>query len=311
MALESQTVGFRPQSADNKLLLRFRVLQRIGRSGMAEVFTALDEIEGVYVAFKRFLPEIVRDEEVMSIVLDEAEQGKNLSHQAICAVRAWGRAGKTQFIASELAAGRDLQQLIEQHSTKDARLPIAVALHIGIEVCSALDYAHQLGRLHQNLVPRNIRITDDGLVKVTDFGIGRAANYLLEGRTRILKRRYGYMSPEMVRGNDVDHRSDIFALGSDLYELLTGVPAFVGPNELALLDRVRRGQTEPLHRHREDIPEALQSVVMRALEPRRHARWETAEQMLGALEELRRAHCPDFGERELAAWLESADHGAS
>jgi eukaryotic-like serine/threonine-protein kinase len=306
MGLEDLPVGNRPQPKDHKLLLRFRVLQRIGSSGMAEVFKALDEIDEVHVAFKRFLPEILRDEEVVSIISDEAEKARQLQHPAICAIRAVGRAGKSLFIASELVSGCDLQELIERMRAEAISMPIPVALHIAVEVCSAIDHAHQQGVLHQNLVPRNIRVSDNGLVKVTDFGTGRAAGFLLEGKTRILKQRYGYMSPEQVRGSSIDHRSDIFALGSVLYELVTGEPAFLAQNELATLDRVRRGEVEPPSVRRAEVPFGLEAAILCALAPLPQDRWDSASHLLDELERLRDELSAHLTSEDLGAWLAGA-----
>lgn len=280
------------------------MLERIGSGPMAEVWQAREAgHEGSEpVALKRFVPEVVRDEEVLSILFDEAMVAQALDHENICAFFELGHVKDDHFFITELVPGFDLSEL---STTLKAPAPIGPALRIARQLCRALDAGHRAGAVHGNLAPTNVRVRPDGRVVVTDFCIGRAAHFLLEGKTRALKRRYGYMAPEQVRGNPGDQRSDIFALGALLYELLTGAPAFRGANELATLDLVRRGELVPPRQRRPELPATLEDLLLGALAPDPADRPPSARQLQATLAELDADLGPGTTDEALADWLRS------
>lgn len=254
----------------------YKVLERLGAGGMAEVFAARapgPDLLGTLVAVKRIRPEITRDVEATSILFDEALKAQRLRHPAICEILELGQVGESHFIAMELLQGWNLGQLCLRLRGAGRKLPVAAAIRVALEISRALDHAHRAelpgehaaGVIHWDLIPQNVFVTFGGAVKVCDFAIGRAAAFLLHGRTRVLSRGFGYLAPEQVRGQAVDRRADLFSLGAILYELLTGERAFRCENDLATLDKIRRGDLAPPSGLRPEISPELDRLVAGAL----------------------------------------------
>ncbi len=274
---------------------KYVLTERIGAGGMAEIFRATAfGVEGFTkeVCIKRILPTLSSDETFVRMFVDEAKIAVSLHHANIVQVFDLGRIGEHYFIAMELVRGRDLLQVINQLRAKKLRIPVPIALYVLSEVLRGLDYAHRvkvegrpLGLIHRDVSPSNILISWEGEVKVADFGIAKAAAVKDEKTaTGTMKGKYGYMSPEQVRGERIDHRSDVFAAGILLYESLVGARLFKGETDLDTLERVRAARVNPLPSQvNKEIPASVEAVILKALSLDREKRFQTAGAMRDAL----------------------------
>jgi serine/threonine protein kinase len=223
-----------------------------------------------------------------------------------------GRIEKTYYIAMDYVHGHDLRTILKRAKEKGMRMPLDLSLHIVQEVCSALEYAHRKkddqGRpmeiVHRDVSPQNIMISFEGDVKLTDFGIAKAATKASNTDRGALRGKLLYMSPEQAWGKPIDRRSDIFSLGIVLYEMITDQKPFLGgTTELSILEAVRQGQIDPPRGINPRIPESLENVVMKALAPDPDDRYQDAGEMHRGLEwVLRERQPPAAG--ELARLLE-------
>jgi serine/threonine protein kinase len=276
---------------------RYQLLDRISIGGMAEVFRAKAVGEVGFekmVAVKRILPHMVDDAEFVDMFIDEARTVAQLNHANICQIFEFGHEKGTYFIALELVEGKDLKRIMEYHRLRGRPIPLGVALYIVRRTCEALDYAHNchnsqgepMNIVHRDVSPQNILISYAGEVKLIDFGIAKAVGRQTKTSSGNIKGKFGYMSPEQVTGKPIDHRSDIFACGTLLFELVTNTRLFRGETDLATMQMVRRAAVEPPSRIQPDLPPDLDAVVMRALAREPDNRQESAGQLLDELEAI-------------------------
>jgi serine/threonine protein kinase len=269
---------------------QYILLDKVGSGGMAELFKAKKlGIEGFerVLAIKRILPHLSSDEEFIDMFIAEAKLVARLSHKNIAQVYDFGKIGQNYFIAMEYIRGKDLRVILKRCKDKNIKLPMALAVFIAKEVASALSYAHRqkdstgenLKIIHRDVSPQNILISYEGEVKVVDFGIAKAGAHS-KTTTGMLKGKLSYMSPEQAWGKPIDHRSDIFALGIVLYEMLTGERLFKGDTELNTLERVREAKVEVLPSFiNGDIPSELESMALKALSKEVADRYQVASDM--------------------------------
>ena len=235
---------------------KYYLLERINVGGMAEVFKAKAfGVEGFerLVAVKRILPSVAQDEEFIRMFIDEAKIAVQLNHANIAQIFDLGMADGAYYIALEYVPGKDLRTLFENARKTRRPLTVAQACYSIIKICEGLDYAHnkrdghgrELHIVHRDVSPQNVLISEEGEVKVIDFGIAKAAGRASRTKAGILKGKFGYMSPEQVRGLPLDRRSDIFSLGIILYEILTMERLFVGESDFATLEKVRNVEILP------------------------------------------------------------------
>ncbi len=275
---------------------RYEPLKRLAVGGMAEIFLAkqsgLEGFEKV-VVLKRILPHLASDEEFVSMFLDEARIAAKLSHPNVVQIYDLGKADNTYYIAMEYVSGRNVQHLINKQQQLGGHLPVEHVARIMAGVCDGLFYAHgrkdydgkPLNIVHRDISPQNILVSFAGGVKVVDFGIAKASTQLAQTRAGVLKGKYAYMSPEQVRGAKVDHRSDIFALGLVMYEMLTGMRAFERDNSLKTLKAIV--QEKPLNPREmnPDIPMEVVKLLSKALEKNPDRRYKSAQEMQLAIED--------------------------
>ena len=268
---------------------KYRLGARIGGGGMAEVFEAtLVGAEGFArpVAVKRMLPTLSVDPTFGDMFSNEARIASLLHHANIGAVFDFDRDAEGRyFLVMELIQGADLRRVMDT-----GRLPVEVSVHIAAEMLRGLDYAHELeqdgrrlGIVHRDISPHNVMVSWDGSVKVVDFGIAKAVAATGASRSGTLKGKLAYMSPEQAGAIELDGRSDVFAVGVVLHEMLSGERLFRGSTEPEILAHVL---TQPIPRPSErvgDVPPALDQVVLSMLERDRDARCPNAHQALEGL----------------------------
>jgi dienelactone hydrolase len=263
----------------------YRILEKIGSGGMGEVYLAEDTKLERRVALK-FLPaQYCADEEERKRFIHEAKAASALDHANICSVYEIGETPEGQlFIAMGYYAGKTLKEKI-----KSGPLSINESLEIAMQIAEGLKKAHGKGIVHRDLKPANIMLTDEGTVKIVDFGLAK-----LKGLTRLTKSgttlgTVAYMSPEQALGKEVDQRSDIWSLGVILYEMLTGKLPFKGEYDQAMLYAVINEEPELLSKMRSDIPDELKRIVRRVLEKSPEKRYQTADDFLKELQQFHRS----------------------
>ncbi len=273
---------------------KYLLTERIGAGGMAEIFRATAfGVEGFTkeICIKRILPTLTADDIFIRMFVSEAKIAVTLHHANIVQVFDLGRIGEHYFIAMELVRGRDLLEIINRCRANRRRMPVPIALYILAQVCKGLDYAHRVkqegrpvGIIHRDVSPSNILVSWEGDVKVADFGIAKAAHKDEKTATGTLKGKYGYMSPEQVRGDPIDKRSDIFAAGILLYESLVAKRLFKGETDLDTLEKVRaaRVAAPPSTENKKVTPE-IDRIVLKALALDPADRYQTAGEFHDAL----------------------------
>ncbi|MBZ0237187.1 MAG: protein kinase [Deltaproteobacteria bacterium] len=258
------------------MLGRYQVLSHLATGGMAEIYLArATGLEGFerYVVVKCIKPEHARDERFVRMFIDEARLSAQLHHQNIAQVYDIGQEGGAFYFAMEYVHGENVRELLHSVALRKARIPLEHALTIVAGAAAGLHYAHEarssdrrpLDIVHRDVSPSNIIVTFDGAVKVVDFGIAKAAVRMTETRSGSLKGKIAYMSPEQCRGEVVDRRSDVFALGIVLYELTTVTRLFKGDNDYVTMHKIVTGDIRRPSTIHADYPPALEAIVMRAL----------------------------------------------
>jgi len=337
--------GVEPLPGNGRPIGRYEPIRRLAVGGMAEIYLARllgVGIEGFekLVVLKRILPQHALDPELLRMFLDEARLSATLTHPHITEVYDVGADGDAPFFAMEYVHGANLRELMRAHARSAGQVageavPLELGYAIGIVAAAAdgLHYAHErlgpggepFGIVHRDVSPSNVLVSYDGAVKVSDFGIAKWALQRTRTQEGTLKGKFAYMSPEQCRGRAVDRRSDVFALGTILYELTTGAAPFTGESDLEILNRIATGVASPPVWPEEKgvYPAALSDIVMRALAPDPSHRYPTMQALQVALETFARETSISvstvalgglmqrlFAE-ELAAWHEAQRAGKS
>lgn len=290
------------------------LLDRISVGGMAEVFKAKSYgVEGFekIIAIKRILPTMGEDRDFIKMFIDEAKIAGQLTHANICQIFELGRIDGSHFIAMEYIWGKDLLQIQNRLRKSKQELPIDVACFVLTKVLEGLDYAHRkhdaLGRpleiVHRDCSPQNVLVSYEGEVKIIDFGIAKATSRNSRTMAGVLKGKFGYMSPEQVRGLPLDRRSDIFALGTMLYECLTGSRLFHGETDFGTLEKVRNVDIQPPRTVNPAIPEAVEKVILKALAKDVDDRYQWCSEMLADLQAYLMAQEVVFTAKSLSTWF--------
>src|SRR3984957_3702393 len=289
----SPTMSKSPPPAPTRDLAPFEVIRRLGAGGMAEVFLAKKRgAEGTYklLVVKRILPTYGSSPCFRAMFVEEAQLATRLNHPNVVQVYEFYDGGdEGQLLAMEYVEGPDLGKLISSAKAKGTRIGPWVSAWIIAEAAKGLHYAHErkdeggvpLEIVHRDVSPQNVLLSFEGGVKIADFGIASAKLFVEE--QGVIKGKFGYMSPEQARGEKVDRRSDLYALGVIFWETLTGRPLHGGLGGEALLDIVRSGLVEPPSPFVAEMPPELETITMRALSPRPEDRFPTARDMAGAI----------------------------
>jgi len=275
---------------------KYEVLTRLNVGGMSELFLAFTAGPGgfrKFVVIKQILPDIASDEAFVRMFLDEARITAALSHPNIGQVYELGEEEERLYLAMEYIAGQNLEHIIRRAARKGVVLPIGFSVKIIRDLCLALNYAHNFsdlstrrlaGIVHRDVSPKNIMVTYAGTVKVVDFGIAKARNRLIHTRVGTVKGTSGYMSPEQVRNETIDGRTDVFASAVVLYELLTGQRLFLANTDLVMMKKIAEGAIPPPQKLNPGLSSALCAVVMKGLERNVQERFQSGQEMARALE---------------------------
>src|SRR5579862_143270 len=292
---------------------RYKIIRRVADGGMAEIFLATQlgrEGFAKPVILKRIHSTIYADPQFRNMFIDEAHISMSLSHSNIAQVLDLGVSAGRYFLALELVDGWDLGRVLHRAATAGVRLPRELALYITAEVCRALAYAHSktegqtpLGIVHRDVSPHNILLSDQGEVKLTDFGIAKAMNKREHTGTGVVKGKVAFMSPEQALGKPIDARSDLFSVGTVLYLMLTRVRPFEGPSDLETLLRVQKGDFPAPESVAPDLPPEVAAVVARAMRREPDERYQSADEMLSDVERVMRTAFRPVGQTELKRWL--------
>ncbi len=254
---------------------RYRLKEKLGSGGMADVYLADDLLLGREVAVKVLHPQYAADPAYIQRFRHEAQAAANLNHPNIVNIYDWGNEGDLYYIVMEYVEGRDLKEVLRH----EGRLLPERAAEITAEVCAALQFAHRHNLVHRDIKPHNIFLTSIGQVKVMDFGIAREGNGSGFTQTGMVMGTPQYISPEQAQGLPVDGRSDIYSLGVVLYEMLTGKVPFDDPNPVTVAYRQVREDPIPPSVIDPEIPPALEAVVMKAMAKNPANRYQTAQEM--------------------------------
>jgi beta-lactam-binding protein with PASTA domain/predicted Ser/Thr protein kinase len=263
---------------------RYEVQGRLGVGGMAEVWRGYDRTLSRTVAIKTLLPQFARDASFVDRFRREAQAAARLNHPGIVSVYDSGTDGETPYIVMQFIEGRTLADYLASGKT----IPPMKAAQVGKEIAEALAAAHAEGVIHRDIKPANVMVTREGKVLVMDFGIAR----LISGpetapQTSAVLGTASYLSPEQAQGHSVDARTDIYALGVVLYEMLTGRPPFTGDSPMAIAYKQVNATPEAPSSVNPDVPPELDAVVMRALSKNPANRYQTGQEFADDLERAR------------------------
>ncbi len=295
---------------------RYLLVQRLSRGGMGEIFLAKHGLQGFekLCVIKKVLPNLAEDEQFISRFVDEAQVAIKLQHTNVAQVFEVGRVGDEYFLAIEYIEGRDLRRTLQVMARQKRRFAPELALFVGREMVNGLAYAHRrtstdgasLHLVHCDISPPNILVSFEGETKIIDFGIAKSALRATATDPKMGFGKFGYMAPEqLIRGGVVDHRTDIYAAGVVLYELLTGERLYElgeSPDYRALARAVSRGE----HRLPSDFDPALgifDELVAKALRPRAEERYQTAAEFRDAIQTLLVHVAPTMSSDHLGSYL--------
>ena len=271
----------------------YRVQRLLGRGGIGEVFVAQRRGSSQLCALKTLRPDIQSKRAALARIRREAHVASLLNHDNICRILDAGFDGSTFFLASEFVDGVDLDRIISALAQRGLALALDVVQEVMLQVLAGLIHAHEatdsrgqpMNLVHRDLSPRNIMVTFDGQVKLIDFGVAYATVDDYRTRPGVLVGTVKYLSPEQALGEPIDARSDLYTLGTVLYEMLTGRSAVVGGQGLIeALKEIAATRPRALHDYNPNVPHQMVTLIDRALEKERDDRFASARQMSAALE---------------------------
>lgn len=268
----------------------YRVTDRLEAGGMAEVFRGESiSVAGFkkQVAIKRVLSHLASNEKFIRMFLDEARLSARLTHTNIVQVFDIGHVENTYFIVMEFIDGLNLKHVVEHLRARKQSVPMHIAVHIAAKVCEGLFYAHELtdaeGRplhiVHRDISPPNVLISKRGEVKITDFGLAKAAVAVEKTEPGVVKGKFSYLSPETALGREADAQADIFAVGIMLWEMLAGRKLFQGDSDYATVKLVQQAMVPSIRSINSAVPEELERILRVALAKDKRQRYPTAQAM--------------------------------
>lgn len=258
---------------------RYEILKEIGNGGMANVYLAHCRLLNRNVAVKILKPEFANDKEFLERFNKEAQAAAAIQSPNIVNVYDVGHDGDIHYIVMEYVEGQTLKEYIDANGMLSWQETVEYA----IQICSALDKAHKNGVIHRDIKPQNIILTNDGILKVTDFGIARASSNETMNMGESTMGSVHYFSPEQARGGYTDAKSDIYSLGIVMYELVTGILPFNGDTPIAIA--IKHMQQKPVSpkEFNISIPLSVEKIILKAMSKEQHLRYQSAEEMLADL----------------------------
>jgi serine/threonine-protein kinase len=295
---------------------RYRVIEKLASGGMAEVFRAESAgLEGFkkQVAIKRVLPHLSEKKKFISMFLDEARLSAHLSHSNCVQVFDIGVGDNAYFIVMEYVDGADLKAVLETLKKQGRELPVEEAVFIAIKICEGLCYAHELmdsegrpfGVVHRDVSPPNVLMTKHGEIKIVDFGLAKASSQLEKSEPGIIKGKFSYLSPEAALGKEVDHRTDIFAVGIILWEMLAGRRLFLGDTDFATVKLVQQAVVLPVSKANAKVPPDLERIVNRSLTRDPAQRYQSARELAISLNDFLYRFGKPVGSFKIATLVQS------
>ena len=293
---------------------KYCLLERISVGGMAEVFRAKpfhSPEPQRFLALKRILPHLAEDDEFIKMFVDEARLTVQLDHPNIVRTYELGQFQSSSYILMEFISGKDVLALQKALRRNRRIMNVAQACFLGREVARGMDYVHNkrdsqgnpLNIIHRDISPQNILITYSGRVKLIDFGIAKAAVQSTKTQVGVLKGKFGYMSPQQVRGESIDHRSDIYSIGIVLWEVLTNRRLFRGDNEYETLQLVREPDVDPPSVFNAHVPAEVDDIVMKALSVDPNRRYQHAGELARDLDAFLERASVTYGAEQLSGWM--------
>jgi TonB family protein len=293
---------------------QYVLLEKIATGGMAEVWKArMRGVEGFQkiVAIKKILPHLSDNQDFIEMFIDEAKLAAQLNHNNIIHIYDLGKIQNSYYIAMEYVDGFDLKTILKRAQDRDQPMQIELALFVASKIAAALDYAHrkrdfedrEMGLVHRDVSPQNVLISEEGDIKLCDFGIAKAASKASHTQAGALKGKLQYMSPEQAWGRHIDKRSDIFALATVLFEMLTGRKLFAGDNELSILEQVREARITAPSEFNDEVSPEIDAVVRKALQKEPEKRYQTAGEMARDLDQILYSFKPTPTSADLAIYM--------
>jgi len=293
---------------------RYTIVKKIADGGMAEIFLATQSgAQGFRrnVILKRVLPSLSADPQLRNMLVDEAHIAMSLNHGNIVQVLDLGEAGGRTFLVMEVVDGWDLATILARAAAAALTFPTALALYTTAEICRALAYAHNktrdgkpLGIVHRDVSPENVLISEQGEIKLADFGIAKALDRRERTRTGVIKGKLDFMSPEQAAGETLDARSDLFSTGSLLYLMATGQRPFQAKSDLDVLLRVRKASFVPPDEAYPRIHPQVARIIKTAMKKQPARRYASANEMMVQVEKLLRKEFESAGQSEFERWLQ-------
>jgi serine/threonine protein kinase len=276
---------------------RYTLLKRLAAGGMGEVYLAAKAGPvgfGPRVALKILRDELASDQQFVDMLVDEANISMFLNHQNVVSVLDLSEDNGTYYIAMEFVQGVTVEQILEKLLSQGQKLDLSLGLFIAQELCRALKYAHTrvnhagepLNIIHRDVTPANILLSVQGEVKLTDFGIARAKGRIHQTQAGVLKGKFGYMAPEMIRYEEIDARADLFCAGVCIYLMVTGRHPVAGATVMEAIQRYEDKQIPRPSQVNSDVPSSLDQIIIRALEPKPDNRWASAAALGAALQDV-------------------------
>jgi TonB family protein len=302
------------EPADGIRFGQYVLLEKIATGGMAEVWKArMRGVEGFQkiVAIKKILPHLSDNQDFIEMFIDEAKLAAQLNHNNIIHIYDLGKIQSSYYIAMEYIDGSDLKAILKKAQERDHPMSVELALFIASKIAAALDYAHrkhdfegkEMGLVHRDVSPQNVLISEEGDIKLCDFGIAKAASKASHTQAGALKGKLQYMSPEQAWGRQIDKRSDIFALASVLFEMLTARKLFGGDNELSVLEQVREARVVAPSQVNDEVTPQIDQIVLKALQKEPGNRYQTAGEMQRDIDAVLYSFKPTPTSADLAIYM--------
>lgn len=294
---------------------KYLLLEKVAAGGMAEIYLARSgAANGLnkFFAIKRILPQYSTNDEFVAMFKEEAKVAINLNHNNVVSIYDFGVEQSQFFLVMDYVEGRNLRQIINELKKTNKYFTIDQALFLIKETAAGLDHAHRctdsttgrpLNITHRDMSPQNIMVSFEGEVKVIDFGIAKAETDGEATKAGTLKGKFSYMSPEQAEGQPIDPRTDVFALGIVLWELLANDRLFTGSNEAVILRKVRDCQIPPIRKINPTVPQELERIVMKALAKDRNVRYQTAANFHRDLNRFLNTQYPEFSPQDFSLFV--------